>query len=194
MRITDSVYMLSGSPYALIGNVYAILSEEKVILIDAGENQEALDVILDSMAYFGLDKYPVTDVLITHMHADHSGNAWYFKEKGARIMSSEADASGIETGGVRVNDFGNKNYIPCKVDRHIADGEHFCLNGVEFDAYLVPGHTDGSMYFRFVIDGKSFLCTGDTVLPEYGGKFGGPFVAALGWMGSYEMDKKNEKS
>lgn len=45
------------------------------------------------------------------------------------------------------------------------------------------------MFFRFCIDGKSFLCTGDTVVPAEGGDYGGKFKAKLGWMGSLELDK-----
>ncbi len=40
-------------------------------------------MIRENLKYHELARYPVTHVLLTHMHDDHSGNAWYFREQGA---------------------------------------------------------------------------------------------------------------
>jgi len=187
MQVTDHVYLLSGAGYGQVGNVYAILNEEKLFLIDAGKDQPALDIIKESLVDHHLDRYPITHVLLTHMHLDHSGNAWYFREQGAKIMISEEDAHGVENGGVAVNDYGIFPFYPCKVDEFIRDGETMNINGVEITAMLVPGHTNGGMFFMFEIDGKTMCATGDTVLP-LPGEFDRGFEASLGWMGSSELD------
>jgi len=187
MRITDNLYMLSGAAYGLVGNVYAIKNQDKLILIDTGREEAARLLVLENLAYHGLDKYPVTHVLLTHMHNDHSGNAWYFREKGAVIIASESDASGVETGGLRVNETWLK-FHPCTVDKRVKDGEVLHLNGIDFTCLLMPGHTDGSLFFLFELDGKSMVATGDTVIPTPG-KFDDGFEMSVGWGGSLELDK-----
>lgn len=189
MRITDNLYLLSGAGYGQIGNVYAIFSNDRLFLIDTGEDSKAIEIINENLKYHKLDKYPITDVLITHMHIDHSANAWYFREKGARILAGASDASGIEEGGVRVNDFGFKPYRTCKVDVRIEDNQVLDINGIQVKAMNMPGHTNGSMFYLFTLDGKTMVCSGDTAVPVPG-QWDEGYDASLGWMGSKELDKK----
>ena len=42
------------------------------------------------------------------------------------------------------------------------------INGVEITSMLVPGHTNGGMFFMFKMDGKTMCATGDTVLDAEG--------------------------
>lgn len=189
MRVTNSLYMLSGAPYGQIGNVYGVLSENKVFLIDTGRGKEALDVIRENLKYHKLDQYPITHVLLTHMHDDHSGNAWFFREQGAQILCSEPDADGVEQGGVRANDLGIIPFHTCKVDGRLKDGQGILLNGVNIQVMYMPGHTNGSVFYLFMLDGKEMLVSGDMALPKPNAYDNG-WDAQLGWPGSYEYDKK----
>lgn len=188
MRITDHVYMLSGAPYGHIGNVYAVLSEEKVILIDTGRTEEARQLIVENLRYHGLDKYPLTHVLLTHMHDDHAGNAYYFREQGAAVWCSEPDASGVENGGVRANDLGIFPFQTCKIDRKLTDGETIQINGIEIRVLYMPGHTNGSVFYQFEIDGKKMVASGDVTFPKRA-LFDNGLEADIGWGGSYEYSK-----
>jgi len=189
MRITDNLYMLSGAAYGLVGNVYAIRNEEKLVLIDTGKEETALGTVKESLEYHRLTEYPVTHVLLTHMHNDHAGNAWYFRELGAEIIASESDASGVESGGLRTNETGWIKFRTCKVDRTVKDNEVLTLNGIDYTCMLMPGHTNGSLFFLFNLDGKSMVATGDTVIPVPG-PFDDGFELGTGWGCSLELDKQ----
>ncbi len=190
MQLTDHLFLLTGAGYGQVGNAYAVLSEERLTLIDAGKDDASLEIMLDNLVLHHLDRYPVTDVLLTHMHNDHSGNAWYWQEKGAKIRMSESDASGLASGGIRVNDYGLFPFHTCMADDYLEDDVPVTLNGVTFRPLLMPGHTNGSMFFLFEIDGFACCATGDTVIPVPG-EFDRGFEASFGWKGSSEMD--NEK-
>ena len=123
------------------------------------------------------------------MHIDHTGNAWYFAEQGTKIIAGASDANGIEQGGVLVNDFGMENYTTCKVDTRLEGDCEFTLNGIDFKAWHMPGHTNGGMFYTFTLDHLSMVATGDTVFPEPA-RFDKGLAAALGWEGSYEFDRK----
>ena len=187
MRITDNLFMLSGAAYGLVGNVYAVRSQEKIILIDTGEDEAALSTIKETLVRYKLGQFPITHVLLTHMHADHAGNAWYFKEHGAAVVISSVDATGLETGGLRVNDPGGSSFQTVTADVRLQDDEEIRVNGVKFTAYYMPGHTNGSVFYAFELDGMSMIATGDTLLPVPG-DFDRGFEAGLGWTGSYEFD------
>lgn len=189
MRVTDHLYMLSGAPYGQIGNVYAIVAQEKLVLIDSGRGNEALEVILENLSYHNLKKFPVSHVLLTHMHDDHVGNAWYFRQCGAEIWCSKPDAVGVEQGGVRANDLGLHPFRTCQIDRKLIDDEMLRLNGLEIQVMYVPGHTNGSVFYMFTLDRKRMVASGDMVLPKPNA-FDNGFDAQLGWPGSYEYDKQ----
>ena len=74
-------------------NCYVIKGSggERNLLIDTGffmpECQEALD---EGMRELDLDPEK-TDVFLTHLHSDHSGNARYLKNKGSRVLMGRID-------------------------------------------------------------------------------------------------------
>ena len=96
MRLTEHVSLLSGLLLDTSENVYAIRHEYGLVLIDTGWGEAAQKNILQSLQEDGLSALPVTHVLLTHMHDDHSGNAAWLRSRGAQIWCPEADASGVE--------------------------------------------------------------------------------------------------
>ena len=147
-------------------NTYLIVGADEFLLVDSGfnrkESKEALFTALESLKV-DPDK---TRVIITHLHADHSGLAEVLYKKGARLLMEPGEAQRIKslseeenwenmkgdlkTFGLEVdqNFFddhpgkiyapkGNFTYQPLKEGENIAIGEY------SFEVILVPGHTPG---------------------------------------------------
>ena len=127
MRITPNVYLLSGFAYGLHPNAYGVTipgDEEHMILIDTGLAEPDRMMIEKNRAYWGLDKRKISHVLLTHSHFDHSGNALYYYEQGAKIVMSEADAIAVSSGNSRTIDYAYAEKFPaCPVDIRVKDGD-----------------------------------------------------------------------
>ncbi|SFK99999.1 Glyoxylase, beta-lactamase superfamily II [Paenibacillus sp. 1_12] len=171
MQLMKRIYQLSGEPYGLHPNVYAVLGDDAVVLIDCGTNHVDLKVIDQNLLEWGLSEYPVSQLLLTHSHFDHSGNAHIFSKRGSEIVAGCSDAEGIECGDERITYYSyNDTYITCKVDRKVSEGDVIQAAGLEFEVLHVPGHSRGSMAYRLRIDGKTVLFTGDALMAGPNGK------------------------
>ena len=83
---------LTGNPLKSL-NSYLIKADGagKNLLIDTGFNcEECLDALLTGMAELGATAEN-TDVFISHMHSDHSGNAAALQKLGMKILMTEPD-------------------------------------------------------------------------------------------------------
>ena len=144
MRITPNVYLLSGFAYGLHPNAYGVTipgDEEHMILIDTGLAEPDRMMIEKNRAFWGLDKRKISHVLLTHSHFDHSGNALYYYEQGAKIVMSEADAIAVASGNSRTIDYAYAEKFPaCPVDIRVKDGEV-----LDFDIKLSIFKNDISM-------------------------------------------------
>lgn len=164
MHLMKDLYMVCGFPYAVHTNVYIIRGPEGLVMVDTGTNPKELEVIEKHMAEWDLKLSDVTDVLITHCHMDHGGNAKLLRDMGARIIIGDADADPVEQGGDRIIDYAlMETYTPCPVDLRVTDGMVFNAGGMTFDVLHVPGHTDGSVFYRVELEGKKVVFTGDTI-------------------------------
>ena len=184
MRLTDHVYLLSGFAYGLHPNVYGIDTQEGMILIDTGLNEEDLICIRDRLREWRLENKPIIAVLITHAHFDHSGNAHAFRRGGARICAGDGDAQGIELGDDRTIAYTySMEFPPCQVDEVLRDNQRISFGGIEFECIHVPGHSRGSMAYAAQIDGKSVLFTGDFIQAKENMQ-----IAKLGFSGGEDYD------
>ena len=164
MRLTEHVYLLSGFAYGLHPNVYGIDTEDGIILIDTGLDEEDYSCIRGRLCDWKLDQKPVLAVLITHAHFDHSGNAHAFRREGARICAGDGDAQGIELGDDRTIAYTySMEFPPCQVDEILSDQQKISFGGLTFECIHVPGHSQGSMAYSVRVDGKSILFTGDFI-------------------------------
>ncbi len=188
MQIIKDVYQLCGSPYGLaraVSNCYAVKGQDSVILIDSGVDENQLNIIDANMKYWGLDKFPVSHLLITHSHFDHSGNAHVFKERGAVVYAGPGDAEGIEKGDDRTIGYAfNRTFPVCKVDTVLKDGDVIQAGGLEFKVIHMPGHTAGSLIFSIEMEGRLIFFTGDVINISAECD-----EALLGWNGSVDYDK-----
>lgn len=94
-KITDYVYRLSlnltNNPLKEIHS-YLIINEGQALLIDTGFNDEQTkNTILNALKTLTIDFHNLK-IFITHLHADHSGLAGFFYEKGCELYASASDA------------------------------------------------------------------------------------------------------
>ena len=172
MKITESVYIVSGANYDVLGNVYAIRGEKGVALIDCGE-KDAYEVIEASLARWGMGDLPVTHVFLTHGHMDHAASAAYFRKKGAKIAVHEGDAHFLTDGGFPADTtpYAEDWIFPsCTPDIVFSGKEVLQFEDFRLTAYPLPGHTDGSTFYEMEDirerteegPGRTVLFTGDT--------------------------------
>src|SRR3712207_2574842 len=118
-------------------NVYVIHAPEGDIIVDAGGEPERI---------LASTRNPVSAILITHGHADHTSALDALRERtGAPVYMHPEDA---ERAGVR-------GYEP------LQGGEGMALAGQRLDVVHTPGHSRGSVTF---VVGKDQI-VGDLVLP-----------------------------
>lgn len=179
MHLTESVYWLAGGCYGTQGNAYGILHANGLILIDSGE-PGAEAIIEKNRRLWGLDKFAVTHVLLTHSHVDHAGCAACYREQGAQVICSAEDAHMLQSGGFPAPwPFDDMDFPPCKADMLLHGDTSFTLCGLEFQSLATPGHSPGSRVYICAKDGYNLLFTGDVASCE--GSRGE--TAALGWKG-----------
>lgn len=178
---------LPGNPLKEL-NSYLIKGDGHDLLIDTGFRQEpcriALQTALDELGI----RREETDVLLTHVHSDHSGMADLFSGQDRKIYISAIDRSIIDGPALRrvkqaqddrfvaegfsksvVTQFVNQNparsmAIPEGITTYscLQDGDVLEVGGYRLKAILTPGHTPGHMCFWLEEQGAMFL--GDHVL------------------------------
>jgi metallo-beta-lactamase class B len=136
-------------PAHIIGNIYyvgtnavssfLIVTPDGSILIDSGFNQ-SVPLIRDSITKLGFRFDDIRVLLSTHAHFDHvAGHALIQQQTGAQIVASRADAEIIARGGDELWE----GWHGSKVTRIVTDNDKVRLGGVELQAHLTPGHTEG---------------------------------------------------
>lgn len=167
-------------------NCYVIKPENgRNLVIDTGFNrEECLTSLLRGMETLNLTPEN-TDVFLTHMHADHTGNAAALQARGYRLMMSETDygilAGEIEGGWsevrIRAADEGMTGEMikgifqdnPAVVYRSdifsaefVRGGDRLSYGDYELLCIDTPGHTPGHMCLYEV--NKKIMFLGDHVL------------------------------
>jgi glyoxylase-like metal-dependent hydrolase (beta-lactamase superfamily II) len=141
-------------------NTFAIVADDGIVLIDAGNPRRA-ETILAALAKLGAGKKrPVTDVLITHYHADHVGGlADLVATTGAKVWAPQGDVHIIKGGG-RPPDMEYRGVLGFVVSRMLHMGEqagspvdHEVIGGQTvpvaggIQAIDSPGHTGGHIVY-----------------------------------------------
>lgn len=76
-------------------NSYVIIGQDKNLIIDTGFNrEECRQALMGGLDQLGLD-LKKTDLLITHLHADHSGLAAELNQEGMKVYAGEIDGQMI---------------------------------------------------------------------------------------------------
>jgi glyoxylase-like metal-dependent hydrolase (beta-lactamase superfamily II) len=186
MQLIQDIYLVSGFAYGLHPNVYAVKGDGAMVLIDTGLDGNDLSVIDETLHTWGLDQLPISHVLITHAHFDHTGNASILRRRGAQIVAGPGDAEGIEQGDDRTIPYAYGRKFPaCPVDLRVKEGDLVHAAGLDFQVIHMPGHSGGSVFYRLVHQGRVVLFTGDTLHMGHNCE-----TALLGWTGGIDYDRQ----
>lgn len=140
-------YLPGGTNRGLLVNE----GERKAAAVDAGMDRDSARQLLSAATAAG---WTVTDVFLTHAHADHFGGARFLRERtGAAVTAAGLEAAVIAhplleplylfAGGAPPAELRGKFLLgqACPVDRVVDPGEEVALAGVECRVEPLPGHT-----------------------------------------------------
>ena len=93
-QVADNIYafpiVLPNNPLKWL-NCYVVSSGGRNLLIDTGFNRpECREALLGGMRQLGLTA-DNTDIFLTHLHSDHTGNAAYLAGEGFSVMMGRTD-------------------------------------------------------------------------------------------------------
>lgn len=150
VKIFDNVYAIGRTGTV----VYAITTADGIVLIDSGYADQVDTVLLPGMKRLGLDPADVKYVLLGHGHGDHFGGAPYFQQRGARVVSSQADWALMETPPAPARGGGAPAAAPPRPptrDVVAVEGQAITVGGTAFTPVLIPGHTPGALGYVFPV-------------------------------------------
>lgn len=150
---SDRSYVTEIAPFQVMGNLYYVGAEgvgsflittpQGDFLIDGGVAQTA-PLIERNIAALGFSIRGVKYLFSTHAHYDHAaGLAMLKRDSGAVFAASAADKPFLESGQINYGPSASMHFPPLRVDRIVADGDRFTIEGVTLTAHLTPGHTPG---------------------------------------------------
>lgn len=179
------------TPFA-VGPVNAYLAGRTVV--DPGPASDAAwETLVDGLAARDLTPEDVEQVIVTHPHPDHFGQAARLREAGAAIVAGETCADVIADFAGRLQleqDFFVEHFERHGMDRataetvtglaesfltfapdvttdvRLADGESVTVEGTELTSRAVVGHAPGERIFTYETDGEKRAIVGDHVLAE----------------------------
>ena len=180
-------------------NAFLIRGADRAILVDTGSGElfgpGAGGKLLDSLAAIGMKPDDITDILITHVHTDHTGGL----VKGGKPVFTNAtvhvgapdidfflDAANAERTGYAKQYFDEAAKtvgVIAKAGKVKTSGDNeTILKGIV--ATLHPGHTPGSAFFTVTSGEQSIVFVGDIVHVE-NVQFPKPAITIL-----YDVDPK----
>lgn len=136
-------------------NVYVIESTAtgEVLLVDAANDAPEL------VAHLRAEAPGVTEVLTTHLHADHwIGLAETVGALGLTTIAPAGDAASID--------------VP--TDRHVAHGDRVEVGDLRLEVIGLRGHTPDGVALLLRTDEGTHLISGDSLFPGGPGKTGTP--------------------
>jgi len=156
---------LPNNPLKVI-NSYIILSKDRNLIIDTGFNcDECKESFMKGIDELGLNLHK-TDLLITHLHSDHSGLASFLSGKGVRVYAGEIDGKimndmtkvdywnkyneykklfDLEKDNIAFEDHPGYKYCSKKEFefKSLKEGDLINIGEYEFKVIDIPGHTPG---------------------------------------------------
>lgn len=157
-----TIWLTPRAPERLYGNTYLVgFAGLSVVLIDSGDGlilidgalPQAAPQILANVRALGFDPHKIKYILSTEPHFDHAGGlAALARDTGATIVASEAAADGLQSGAHLPDDpqLGYGGTWPgVEAVRTVKPGEVLKLANVAITAEATPGHTMGSMSWRW---------------------------------------------
>ncbi|NOR63693.1 MAG: MBL fold metallo-hydrolase [Rhodobacteraceae bacterium] len=157
-KLTDGLLVVTApnaSPMTFTGTQSYILGDSEVAVIDPGPNDPAhFEALKRAIA-----GRPVSHVLVTHSHIDHSPLAQAFEAPVLAFGPSGAGMSEVMQGLVEL-DGGEGIDRDFKPDQLLADGDIVTGAGWAVEAVHTPGHMSNHLCFAF----EGGLLSGDHVM------------------------------
>ena len=146
-----------------MGRQTLIEAPQGLILIDPN-SAASLEQNWAKIRAAGFDPMQVKYVLPTHEHGDHApGAALWRVITGAQVVASAETAYILQhhiPGGT-----GYGFHPPVPTDVVLTADQDLDLAGLKVRAIRLPGHTAGSMGYVFAKNGKTYIATGDLIMP-----------------------------
>ncbi len=208
MQKTEIVRLEIPNPFFEGRNQVYLLTSDPVTVIDTGvATGKAFDAVVAGFQEHGFSLADVKRVLLTHKHIDHIGNAWRIQQaSGCEILISEQELHSVQKvdpGGDRFREIVRQRLVSWDVPeeempdasgtaewkweiesataRGLADGERLPQGDGELEVIHTPGHTMGSVCFRY----GNALFSGDHVLPTISPNVGGGDLRRQGMLRHY---------
>lgn len=146
-------------PFTFTGSGTYIIGRDEgpLAVIDPGPRLDAhLDALVEAIG-----NATVSDILVTHTHADHCGGARAFAERtGAPIRAMGSHPRRGKTPDAPALDEGaDRSFRP---DHVISDGDRIAGPGLTLEAVATPGHLSNHLCFALVEERALF--TGDHIM------------------------------
>jgi hydroxyacylglutathione hydrolase len=185
MRIRRDIYVVASGKlgcdwtHPADCNVYLVDAGDSLALIDAGTGL-SVEEIARNIRSLGFDPGRVSHLLLTHLHADHSGGAFALRRlTGARTAVLQEAAETLEAAIEERIDLPKAvaaGFYPpsyrwsgCPVDLPLRDGQRLSIGRYDITVLHTPGHSAYDTCFLFDGgDGAPFLFSGDTIF--HGGR------------------------
>lgn len=138
---------------ALNANCYIISCEKnnECIVIDPGGDAQAI--------WAQMAGKHVACVLLTHGHFDHIAASDMLCKNNVPLYIHQNDAPMLESAQKNLSQMMGRAVEISTVPKHLSDGMHLSLAGVNVVVHHTPGHTKGSVCFEI----DTHLFTGDTL-------------------------------
>lgn len=130
------------SPFTFHGTGTYLVGREAIAVIDPGpDDADHLAAILAAAG-----ETPITHILITHTHIDHSPLAAALKAKTGAVTYGFGPHGShrSESAAVKIQESGDMEFTP---DITVRDGDVIEGQGWTFDCVFTPGHTSNHMCF-----------------------------------------------
>lgn len=145
-------------PLACNCTIVADTAAGEAIVVDAGDDVEAIVARLDALAV------RPTYLVHSHGHVDHIGAFAEMRDRtSARGLLHHGDLPLYRLAAEQARYLGMRPPTIVDLDGDLADGDTLRAGAVELTVLHTPGHTPGSCSFAFTADGATTLLTGDTL-------------------------------
>jgi metallo-beta-lactamase class B len=146
LRVADHTWQVGTAGITAL----LVRTDDGAVLIDGGMPQVA-ELLLENLRRVGVAPKDLRYILHSHAHADHAGPlAAIQRATGATLVSNAESAALLARGGT--NDIHYRDTItfpPVQADRLVQDGESIRVGSTVFTVAFTPGHTPGSMSWRW---------------------------------------------
>lgn len=147
------------SPFTFYGTNSYIVGKEHLVVIDPGPDDDGhFDALIKA-----INGRPVSHILVSHTHKDHSPLAARLKTATGAIVSAEGPhrpARPLRIGEINALDASaDTDFVP---DLILKDGDRIHGDGWTFETVLTPGHT--ANHAAFGLSGSGILFSADHVM------------------------------